>query len=170
MKTPSADTLEAVLADANLIPWSRFTGAYGLSDALDHSRNMPGMLMALATVDDIESGTWGNAYDDAFLAHVWHQYTIYPVTPLVVGFVIRVASLRLHAALKPATQLALGLRLIAESTAAFRSQSIPSARELGEATATAFIAHGSHIRSWLATPLEKHAIAIQDWIRELEIA
>jgi hypothetical protein len=78
------------------------------------------MLLALAELDDMDSATWGDAYDDFFLAHVWHQFTIYPVTPVATGFLIRIASLRSLTAIDPATQLALGLRLIAEAAAIFR--------------------------------------------------
>lgn len=168
-RTPSSDSLEAVLRDAHDVQWANLRGAYGPSDGKDHSRDVPGMLLALANVDDVNSGRWGDAYDDAFLAHVWHQYTIYPVTPLAIGFVARIASLRLNTAIEPAKQIAAGLRLVAESTAVHRRHAEASNRELGEACAKSFTAHCDYIRTWLETPLKEDALAIGSWIPEIGV-
>jgi hypothetical protein len=125
------------------------------------------MILAFAKEDDVDSGRWGDAYDDTFLAHVWHQYTIYPVTPTAIPLLIRIASLRRNAAPGPAQQIALGLRLVAESTAAFRKHAEAPQRELGELSATAFTAHCDFLKMWLGTPLEGHAVAIASWIPEI---
>jgi hypothetical protein len=169
IRTPSADSMEAVLRDVRNVQWATLQGAYGPSDARDHYRDVPGMFIALANVDDVDSGSWGDAYDDAFLAHVWHQYTIYPVTPIAIGFLTRIASLRLNAAMEPAKQIALGLRLVAESTAVYRSHAEAPKRELGEACAKSFITHGDCIRTWLGTPLKEDAFAIGGWIPEIGV-
>lgn len=128
------------------------------------------MLDTFSRVDDVHSGSWGDAYDDAFLAHVWHQYTLYPVTPLVTGFVIRIASLRLSTAVEPAKQLALGLRLVAESTSMFRGHAESAKRELGEACAKGFTAHRNYVRTWLGTALEEDARVIERWLPTVGIA
>jgi hypothetical protein len=127
------------------------------------------MLAAFANVDDVDSGSWGDAYDDAFLAHIWHQYTIFPVTPLAIGLLIRIASLRLNTTIEPAKQIALGLRLVAESTAVFRRHADAPNRDLGEACAKSFTTHGDHIRTWLETPLKEDAFAIGGWIPEIGV-
>ena len=93
------------------------------------------MLLALATLDDLDSANWGDAYDDFFLSHLWHQFTIYPVTPVATGLLLRIASLRSSTAVAPATQIALGLRLVAETTAIFRNHTESAKRALGELTA-----------------------------------
>jgi hypothetical protein len=125
------------------------------------------MLSALATLDDIDSADWGDAYDDCFLAHVWHQFTIYPVTPVATGFLIRIASLRSIDASIPAAQLALGLRLIAETAAIFRKRTESAERASGELTAATFVAHRDYVATWLRRPLEDHAYAIGRWIPEM---
>ena len=111
MRTPLEDSLSSVLLEAQEVQWGTLRGAYGLSDASDHYRDVPRMLSALAELDDLDSASWGDAYDDFFLSHVWHQYSIYPVTPVVSGFLIRIAALRSVTALEPAKQIASGLRL-----------------------------------------------------------
>jgi hypothetical protein len=169
IRTPSADSLQAVLRDARDFQWATLQGAYGRSDAKDHYRDVPGMLLALANAEDVDSGSWGDAYDDAFLAHIWHQYTIYPVTPLAIGFVTRIASIRLNTAIEPAKQIALGLRLVAKSTAMYRRHAEAPNRELGEACAKSFTTHGDYIRTWLETPLKEDAFAIGGWIPELGV-
>ena len=125
------------------------------------------MLLALAKLDDTDSGAWGDAYDDCFLAHVWHQFTIYPVTPVATGFLIRIASCRSIAAGIPAAQLALGLRLIAEAAAMFRKRTESAERALGELTAATFVAHRDYVATWLHRSLEDHAYAIGSWIPEM---
>jgi hypothetical protein len=169
IKNPSADSLETVLQDAREVQWATLQGAYGPSDARDHCRDVLGMLMALANVDAVDSARWGDAYDDAFLAHVWHQYTIYPVTPLAIGFVIRIATLRFNTATEPARQIALGLRLIAESTAVYRRHAEAPKRDLGEASSKNFAAHGDYIRTWLGTPLNEDAFVIGGWIPDIGV-
>lgn len=169
-RSPPADSLEAVLRDAHDIQWATLQGAYGPSDASDHYRDVLGMFVALANVDDVDSGSWGDAYDDAFLAHVWHQYTIYPVTPLAIGFVTRIASLRLNTAIEPTKQIALGLTLVAESTAVYRRHAEAPNRELGEACARSFTTHADYIRTWLETPLKEAAVAIGGWIPDIGVA
>jgi hypothetical protein len=169
IRTPSADFLKAVLRDARDVQWATLQGAYGPSDARDYCQDVPGMLLTLANVDDIYSSGWGDAYDDAFLAHVWHQYTIYPVTPIAIGFIIRIATLRFNTAIEPAKQIALGLRLVAESTAVFRRYAEAPKRELGEACAKSFTAHGDYIRTWLGTPLNEDAFVIGGWIPEIGV-
>ena len=106
MRTPLEDSLSSVLLEAQEVQWGTLRGAYGLSDASDHYRDVPRMLSALAELDDLDSASWGDAYDDFFLSHVWHQYSIYPVTPVVSGFLIRIAALRSVTALEPAKQIA----------------------------------------------------------------
>jgi len=169
MRAPHEDTLECVLHDAQDVQWATLRGAYGASDATDHYRDVPRMLMALANVDDTDSATWGDAYDDFFLAHVWHQFTIYPVTPVATGFLIRIASLRSPAAANPATQIAVGLRLVAETAATFRKNAEPATRDLGELTAAAFIAHRDYVTTWLSRLFEEHARAIGSCIPEMNI-
>jgi|GEM_PF-4056190 len=164
--TIPAESLETVLQEARSVRWESLPGAYGASDASDHSRDVPGMLQTLATEEEVDSAAWGDAYDDCFLAHVWHQYTIYPVTPVALGFLVRVASLRTNAAGAPTQQIALGLRLVAEATAAFRKQAELAQRELGEAAARAFSAHRGFLCAWLDTPLEAHALAIAGFVPE----
>ena len=74
------------------IEWGTLQGAYGPSDRANHYRDLPGMFLTFAKGDDVDSGSWGDAYDDALLAHVWHQYTIYPVTVKAIGPLIRLAE------------------------------------------------------------------------------
>jgi hypothetical protein len=144
-------------------------GAYGLSDGVDHTRNIPAMLEALATGTDIEAASWGDAYDDALLSYVWHQYSIYPVTPPVVGFVVRIASLRLENAPSLALQLALAVRLIAEATKWYRQSEEPEKRAIGEATTTALLCCRSELRQWLATSLSECALAAGQFVPELDL-
>jgi len=169
MQAPHEDTLQSVLNDAQDVQWAALHGAYGASDATDHYRDVPRMLLALATLDDMDSATWGDAYDDFFLSHLWHQFTIYPVTAVATGLLIRIASLRSPTAVEPATQIALGLRLVAETTAIFRKHTESAKRDLGELTAAIFIAHRDYAISWLSRPLEEHAYAIGRWIPEMSI-
>jgi len=169
MRVPHEDTLQSMLSEAHHVQWASLQGAYGASDATDHYRDVPRMLQALARLDDLDSAAWGEAYDDFFLGHVWHQYTIYPVTPAATGFLIRIASLRAAAAVNPATQIAVGLRLVAETAAIFRKHMESAKRDLGERTAATFIAHSDHVTTWLSHPLGEHAFAIGNWIPELRI-
>lgn len=155
----------ALLLDAQAIDWATLPGAYGPSDASDHSRDIPGMLRILAMEDDVWSADWADAYDDAFLAHVWHQYTLYPVTPVALGFLIRIASLR--AGTVPGEQIGIGLQLIAESIAGLRLYGNPGDRKLGDATASIFSKYGSDIRGWLGGPLDQCAEQILKWIPEI---
>jgi len=161
------DALEGILQDARSVQWASLRGAYGYSDASDHYRDPLGMLRVFATECDVDSGVWGDAYDDCFLAHVWHQYTIYPVTAMAIGYAVRIASLRSSVAAEPTAQIAIGLRLIAESAGRWTKDPESRNRELGEAVAAAFVAHGNYIRAWVGKPLEEHAIEIGRWIPEV---
>jgi len=169
MRAPHEDSLQCVLNDAQDVQWATLRGAYGPSDAADHYRDVPRMLLALAQVDDLDSATWGDAYDDCLLAHVWHQFTIYPVTPIAIGFLIRIASLRSLAAPAPAVQIAAGLCLVAETAATFRKSTDPAKRDLGELTATAFVAHRDFVANWLSRPFREHAHVIGSCIPDLSI-
>jgi len=51
MPAPHDDTLQRVLNDAQSVQWAALRGAYGASDATDHYRDAPGMLLTLATVN-----------------------------------------------------------------------------------------------------------------------
>ena len=168
MLAPHEDTLERVLNDTLSVQWATLRGAYGASDATDY-RDAAGMLRALATVEDTDSITWGHAYDDFLLAHVWHQYTIYPVTPVATGFLVRIVSLRALAALEPAIQIAIGLRLVAESASGFRKSADAAERDLGERTAAAFVAYRDYLTAWSSPPFEEHVRVISTWIPEMRI-
>jgi hypothetical protein len=102
-------------------------------------------------------------------AQVRPEYAIYPVTPVATGFLIRIASLRSLTAIDPATQIAVGLRLVAETAATFRKHPESTKRDLGELTATAFIAHRDYVTTWSTPPLAEHASAIGSWIPETRI-
>lgn len=163
------DTIALLLAEVAQIHWASLKGAYGASDASDHYRDMPGMFTKLATVHDTDASDWGDAYDDALLAHAWHQYRLYPVTPRVTEFVIRLTSLRVNSAPSPAQQLALALCLIAESTDALRNSRDLAARTLGEATTQVLVDQRERFRSWLTTPLHAQVQAIAGFVPELDL-
>jgi hypothetical protein len=161
--------IEALLREARAFPWPTLTGAYGASSGADHARDMPGMLEVLATSTDIDASNWGDAYDDALLGHVWHQYSIYPVTPAVVGFVVRIATLRFRTMPAVASNLGLAVQLIAEATHQTRASQEPNGRVLAEATAAALLARREELQSWLGTPLGDSALAIGRFVPELRL-
>ena len=167
VRWPSKDSLDDVLEDARKVTWSTLSGAYGPSDGSDHYRDIPAMLSALARLDDTESNRWGDAYDDAFLAHVWHQYAIYPVTPVVAGFLIRIASLRSTTSIDAAKQIALGLQWLAESASIFRDRVDSLERSLGDRTCAAFIENRAAIQTWMRTMIESYARNIARFIPEI---
>lgn len=164
MTSSSEDSLESLLRDVAQLDWAQLRGAYGPTDGIDHYRDAPRMFTVLATADDVDSMEWGQAYDDALLAHVWHQYRLYPVTPIVTELLLRLVSLRMSAAPEVAEQLALALRLIAESVPHSRDSTEASTRAIAADTARAFARQQDHLRDWLHTPLEHHADAISTFL------
>jgi hypothetical protein len=69
--------------EVRAIDWSELPGAYGTE------RDAASALEALRAGPDAEDG-FAEACEDFLWGHVWHQGTIYPITPRVLPFVIEV--------------------------------------------------------------------------------
>ncbi len=95
----SHDSIEGLLRDVDAVDWKSLEGAYGASDGSLKNDEMvqgdvPGALRVLALEEDFESDDFSDALLDVMGGHVWHQGTVYPVTPVVVPFIFRILRLR----------------------------------------------------------------------------
>ncbi len=66
-------------ARVRAVDWSRLAGAYGASDESTRGDDVGATLIGLSRGEL-------DADDEVLAGHVWHQGTIYPVTPVVVPF------------------------------------------------------------------------------------
>src|SRR5688572_28667750 len=95
--------------EVNAIDWSKFPGAYGTE------RDPVAALVALRTGPSA-GDDFADALNDFLCGHVWHQGSIYPLTPKVLPFVIEVLLTRPEEEeIDPYLEIAELLQVCAES-------------------------------------------------------
>lgn len=138
------------------IKWDGVPGAYGVKSRTE----IEWAFEVLAREQDTWSDAWGTAYDDVLLGHLWHQYTLYEVSPLAVPLVFELTRQR---RLEPAGKLlSFALALFAESVSCERP------KEESEYARAVFVYVSSirgDVAEWNGGPLEVAASRIETFLR-----
>ncbi len=145
----------AVWREVRAIDWTKLGGAYGTD------RDVPGALEAMRFGADASDEAFAEAWNDVLLGHVWHQGTIYPVTPKVIPFIFDIVerSPALKEDVEMQAQVAEFVLHCAESARDATDSSDAEARAVGKEVLEVLASLEPRLRAWAAGDHPAIAIA-----------